>query len=214
MWTVHGAAILAAAAGVLGGGAGWLGWRILRRYASETGWSALATMIVATAAAFVWSTLVIPGGWSLFAGLALAWFLISLAAIDLAVFRLPDALTLPLLCLGLLASFAPPGSPVIGRLVGAAAGYSSLRLLAMAWRRWRGVEGIGAGDAKLLAAAGAWLGWRSLPLVVLIACAAAFAFAAVRLLVRGRETLKAPVAFGAPLSLSIFLIWLYGPYST
>jgi leader peptidase (prepilin peptidase)/N-methyltransferase len=205
---------LAAAASALGAGAGLLAWWVLRRFAPETGRPALVAMIVSTAAAFVWSTLALPTDWALLAGLVLAWFLICLAAIDLAVFRLPDVLTLPLICIGLATAFIPPGASIIERLIGAAAGYACLRLLALAWRHWRGAEGIGAGDAKLLAAAGAWLGWRLLPTAVLVACAAAFGVAGIRLMIRGRKTLREPIAFGAPLSLSIFLVWLYDPYST
>ena len=214
MWQDHSAVILAGAAGVLGAGAGALAWCVLRCFAPETGRPALAAMTAAAAAAFIWSALALPTDWTLAAAVALAWFLICLTAVDLAVFRLPDVLTLPLICIGLATAFIPPGAPMIERLVGAAAGYVSLRVLALVWRRWRGVEGIGAGDAKLLAAAGAWLGWRPLPTVVLVACAAAFAFAGVRLMIRGRETLKEPIAFGAPLSLSLFLVWLYAAYST
>ena len=214
MWRDHSAVVLTAAVGILGAGGGSLAWRVLRHFAPETGRPALAAMTAGAAAAFVWSALALPTGWTLLAGLVLVWFLICLAAIDLAVFRLPDALTLPLICIGLATGLALPGAPVSERLVGAVAGYASLRLLALAWRRWRGAEGIGAGDAKLLAAAGAWLGWRMLPTVVLVACAAAFVVAGVRLVTRGREALREPIAFGAPLSLSIFLVWLYDPYST
>jgi len=55
------------------------------------------------------------------------------------------------------------------------------------------------GDAKLLAVAGAWLGWTALPSVVVLACAGGLAWAALRLLRRGHEGLAEPIAFGLPL---------------
>lgn len=106
----------------------------------------------------------------------LGWWLLALAAVDLVAWILPDALTLPLLALGLLAAalgdrlpaLAPPTS-LPSALAGAAAGYAALAVLGFVYRRLRGREGMGLGDAKLLAAAGAWLGFERLPLVVLAA---------------------------------------------
>lgn len=215
VWNGH-SALTAAIVALLGAPAGWLSWRIVRGYAPQSGKPAALTLIAATIAVFVWAALVVPTSWVLPASLLLGWALVMLAAIDFAVFRLPDRLTLPLLAAGLAISYAPPGSPGLDHLLGAAAGYGSLAALAFAWRRWRGVEGVGLGDAKLLGVAGAWLGWRPLPAVVLVACAAAFALVAVRAVTRGRSSLGERVAFGAPLSLAIWTVWLYGPsdYST
>lgn len=101
----------------------------------------------------------------------LGWWLLALALIDLQAWILPDALTLPLLAAGLLAAATglPPGIALASAAVGAFAGYVSLAGLAYAYRHLRGREGLGLGDAKLLAAAGAWLGPESLPWLVLAA---------------------------------------------
>lgn len=97
--------------------------------------------------------------------------LVYLAYIDLRTFRLPDALTLPLLLSGLLfngisnqafASFPDSG-------IGAVLGYGSLWLLNLLYRLTRKQDGIGMGDAKLLAALGAWFGWFALPGILLMA---------------------------------------------
>jgi leader peptidase (prepilin peptidase)/N-methyltransferase len=102
-------------------------------------------------------------------GLALATLglaLLTLAVLDLEHFWLPDRLTLPLLALGLLLGLSfPPNFP--DRLIGAVAGYASLALIAAAYKKARGQEGLGGGDPKLLAAIGAWLGWTQLPFVLL-----------------------------------------------
>jgi leader peptidase (prepilin peptidase)/N-methyltransferase len=109
-------------------------------------------------------------GWAGTAALALfGWCLLLLALLDARHFWLPDAITLPL-CLAGLATTSVTAYPALdARLLGAVCGYGSLALLRWAYTRLRGHEGLGAGDAKLLAAIGAWLGVAALPGVVLMA---------------------------------------------
>jgi leader peptidase (prepilin peptidase)/N-methyltransferase len=97
------------------------------------------------------------------------------------------------------------GDPLRDHLIGAAAGYLVLAGIAFAYARLRGREGLGLGDAKLLAVAGAWLGWRAVPIVVVIASAGGLAWAGVRLLRQGRAGLSEPIAFGAPLCAAIWV---------
>jgi leader peptidase (prepilin peptidase)/N-methyltransferase len=149
----------------------------------------------------------------------LGWTLLVLAVTDLSALRLPDLLTLPLIGVGLLAAavgqsggggslhFAPDA--LASHLIGAGAGYGALAGLALAFRRARGMDGLGLGDAKLAAAAGAWLGWRALPLTVLVACGLAFLAVGVRLARKGRRSLAEPLPFGAPFALAIWLGWLF-----
>jgi leader peptidase (prepilin peptidase)/N-methyltransferase len=136
------------------------------------------------------------------------WALGLLATVDLLAFRLPDLVTLPLGLVGLLAGPWVLGTPWLDHLIGAAAGYGVLALLAWAYARLRGREGLGMGDAKLLAAGGAWLGWMALPVIVVLACAGGLAWAAVRLLRGGRAALSEPLAFGVPLSAAIWVCLL------
>jgi leader peptidase (prepilin peptidase)/N-methyltransferase len=77
----------------------------------------------------------------------------------------------------------------------------------------RGREGLGQGDAKLLAAAGAWLGWEALPVVVFIG--AVLGLALVLLRRRPGQKLDAATAlpFGAPLALATWVMWLAASYS-
>ena len=94
------------------------------------------------------------------------WWLLLLAALDLEEQWLPDRLTLPLIPLGFAAALLSLGPPLADRLIGAAAGFASLVLIAAAYRKARGREGLGGGDPKMLAGLGAWLGWQQLPLVL------------------------------------------------
>lgn len=145
----------------------------------------------------------------LVASTVLLWPLAALALIDLRVQRLPDALTLPLLLAGLLQALVMAPAVVTERAVGAIVGYALLALIAWVYRKSRGREGLGLGDAKLLAAGGAWLGWAALPAVLLAASVAGLAWAAV-LALRGRAvTVATPIAFGAPLAAAIWLTWLW-----
>ena len=104
--------------------------------------------------------------------LILVLALISLAYIDLRTFRLPDVITMPLILAGLFFNglFEEKIVSFQDSVIGAILGYSSLWLLNLLYRLTKKQDGIGMGDAKLLAALGAWLGWLALPSVLLIAC--------------------------------------------
>jgi len=105
-----------------------------------------------------------------FAGILII-VLIILSWIDFKTFLLPDYLTLPLLLLGLISNgftLIEWASP-LNSLIGAFIGWASLYSLNFLYKLFRGVDGIGMGDAKLLAALGAFLGWESLPYVLIIA---------------------------------------------
>lgn len=104
--------------------------------------------------------------------------LLLLALIDARTWLLPDALTLPLLWIGLALAWLGWGTVSLhDALAGAMAGYGVLWLLQQCFRRLRGVDGMGHGDLKLLAALGAWVGWQAVPWVLLAACVAATVFA-------------------------------------
>jgi leader peptidase (prepilin peptidase) / N-methyltransferase len=165
----------------------------------------LAALAVALSAATVLS------GWLLWASLGLGWSLLTLAAIDWREFVLPDIITLPLIPSGLVVTWAIDPGLLWGHALGALAGFGSLALIASVYRRLRGREGLGLGDAKLLAAAGAWLGWQGLPSVVLIAAVSALGLALATALGGGKLAWTSRIAFGPHLALAFWLVWLYGP---
>jgi leader peptidase (prepilin peptidase)/N-methyltransferase len=190
--------------------AGWATQRVARAYGGAAPPS-LAASIGGALAVFAWAVVATPPGLVLALSLVLGWTLLTLAVIDARALRLPDVLTLPLTGAGLAVALTLPGAPIVDHLVGAVAGYAVLAAVGWGYWRLRGQEGLGLGDAKLLAAAGAWLGWRSLPSVLLVACLLALAWIATRAAVRGRASLRRQIAFGAPLCLAIWIVWLYGP---
>jgi len=156
-------------------------------------------------------------GWQVLGGALLTWALIALTGIDLDHQLLPDALTLPLLWGGLLASLGwsalTPGSfPVspTDALIGAAAGYLSLWTVYHLFRLCTGKEGMGYGDFKLLAALGAWLGWRML-LPIVLCSAAVGALVGVALILSGRRGRGVPLPFGPFLAAAGWLAMMWGP---
>ena len=170
-----------------------------------------AIELAALAVAF-WSATAFSG-FALWASCVLGWTLLVLAVTDLKYFRLPDFLTLPLVAAGLLVTAVLGSDSLIDSLaahaLGAVAGYVFVRLLRFAYRAVRGREGMGLGDAKLLAAAGAWVSWQGLPSVLVIAALSALT---VVLLWRGPKIDPAQrVPFGVFLSLGLWITWLYGP---
>lgn len=165
----------------------------------------LVALGIALWAATAWS------GWLLWASAVFGWALLALALIDWCHFILPDVLTLPLVPAGLaVAWFAMPGA-LADNLVGAVGGYLVFTAVAWAYRRWRGRDGMGAGDAKLLAAIGAWVGASGLPSVVLVAALMALGTIAIAALRQGAPKMTDRVPFGPFLAAAGWLIWLYGP---
>lgn len=153
-----------------------------------------------------WAWLAQPGPQAL-AGALLGWQLLLLAVLDAEHFWLPRVLTVPLIATGL----ALGAAPLPDRAIGAAAGYLALALIAWSYHRLRGREGLGGGDAWMLAGAGAWVGWIALPTVLLWACAAGLSLVAASMLVGRRMAADARLPFGVFLALGTWLAWLYGP---
>ena len=164
--------------------------------------------VEATAAAIGLTAGLAAPGMEGLAGAALGWLLLALGTIDLLAFWLPDRLTAPLALGGLAARAVdlPPG--LADRMIGGAGGYVSLWLIARTYRRVRGREGLGGGDAKLLGGIGLWLGWRPLPGVLFCACLLGVAVVLVRAAtgraVRGGDVMP----LGTLLALAAYPAWL------
>jgi len=138
--------------------------------------------------------------------------LLALSVEDLRTYRLPDVLTLPLLIAGLALAGAGGGLPGLAiALLGAAMGYAVIWLLAAYWRWRKGVEGVGLGDAKLLAAGAAWCGPMAIPLLLLMASGSGLAWVLVAWMtgrLPGDDLGQMRLPFGPFLSLAILGKWL------
>jgi leader peptidase (prepilin peptidase)/N-methyltransferase len=147
---------------------------------------------------------------------ALGAAMMAVAAIDAEEMRIPDWISLPAIPLGLLASGSLidggiPGMASESHLVGMVVGFGALWLLATGYRRWRGRDGLGLGDVKLGAAAGAWVGVELLATVLLAAAISALVAVAVATrLGRLEASWAAAIPFGTFLAPAIWLVWFLG----
>jgi leader peptidase (prepilin peptidase)/N-methyltransferase len=107
----------------------------------------------------------------------MGWMLLPLMLLDARHFWLPDRLVMPLAVMGLLMAGPLTGASLDQRFIGAVVGGLTLLAVMSAYRKLRGVDGMGGGDPKLMAALGAWLGWQALPLALLLASAAGIIWA-------------------------------------
>jgi leader peptidase (prepilin peptidase)/N-methyltransferase len=158
----------------------------------------------------LWSLAVVPG-WPAWATCGLGWALLALAAIDWRHLILPDSLTLPLVPAGLAVTWWLRPERLVDHAIGAVAGFAFLALVAALYHRLRGRHGLGLGDAKLLAAAGAWVSWQGLPTVVLWGAAAGLLGALVQVRLGGTLDPQRELPFGPYLAGGLWLVWLYGP---
>lgn len=140
--------------------------------------------------------------------LFLTWSLIALTVIDIDTQLLPDDITLPLIWLGLLVNLNGTFVPLQGAVIGAVAGYLSLWAVYWLFKLATGKEGMGYGDFKLLAAIGAWLGWKMLPVVILLSSLVGAAVG-IGLIVFARHGRNTPIPFGPYIAAAglIALFW-------
>jgi len=141
--------------------------------------------------------------------LLFTWAMIALAFIDLDTFYLPDSITLPLLWAGLLFNAGGTFTDLNSAVIGAAAGYLALWVVFWTFKLATGKEGMGYGDFKLLAAIGAWLGWKMLPLTIL-ASSMVGATVGIALIVFAKHARERPIPFGPYLAAAGLIAMFWG----
>jgi len=150
---------------------------------------------------FGWSALLVPR-------LAFACAMVVLFAVDLEHQLLPNAITLPGIVVGLIASAVlPPG--IVDALIGAAIGGGVLWLIGEAYFRYSGQEGMGGGDVKMLAMIGAFLGWK-LVLVTLVLSSVAGSLIGLSVIVLRKGGMKYALPYGTFLALGALVASLAG----
>jgi leader peptidase (prepilin peptidase)/N-methyltransferase len=164
---------------------------------------------LASAVATVTVGVIVGWGWPLLAYLLLTWLLIALTGIDIDTQLLPDDITLPLLWGGLLFNLFIGPVAIADAVLGAAAGYLLLWSVYWLFKLATGKEGMGFGDFKLLAALGAWLGWQSIPLIILLSSAVGAVLGILILSLRGQSRSQ-PLPFGPYLAAAGWIALLWG----
>lgn len=152
-------------------------------------------------------------GLALAGALVFTWAMIALTFIDLDTTLLPDDITLPLLWFGLLLNMGGTFVPLETAVVGAVAGYLALWSVYWAFKLLTGKEGMGYGDFKLLGAIGAFLGWKVLPLVILLSSFVGAAIG-ISMIVFARHNRQVPIPFGPYLAIAGVIALLWGPAIT
>lgn len=143
------------------------------------------------------------------ASLGFIWLLIALTFIDADTQLLPDDLTFLLLWSGLLVNLNGTFVPLQDAVIGAAAGYLSLWSVYWLFKLATGKEGMGYGDFKLLAALGAWLGWKMLPLIILLSSLVG-ALVGISLIIFVKRSRENPIPFGPYLAVAGFIALFFG----
>lgn len=143
--------------------------------------------------------------------LVFTWTLIALTFIDANTTLLPDDLTLPLVWLGLIAHLVGtfPAVSLRDAVIGAIAGYLILWSIYWLFKLATSKEGMGYGDFKLLAALGAWMGWKALLPIVLLSSAVG-AVVGIALIILARRGREIPIPFGPYLATAGFIVFLAG----
>jgi len=148
-------------------------------------------------------------GLAAFGAMLFVWCMIALTFIDVDTQLLPDSITLPLLWAGLLLNLRGTFVDLQSAVIGAVAGYLILWAVYWVFKLATGKEGMGFGDFKLLAAIGAWLGWKMLPLVIL-ASSLVGAVVGIVLIVLARRGREVPIPFGPYLAGAGLIALLWG----
>jgi leader peptidase (prepilin peptidase)/N-methyltransferase len=184
----------------LAGKCGFCGERISIRY---------PVVELGTALLWVQLGLTMGTGWPLIFALLFVSCLVTLTLIDLDHQLLPDNIVLPLLWIGLLVNSTGMFTDLYAAVIGAVMGYMVLWTIYQVHHRLTGKEGMGYGDFKLLACIGAWLGWQSLPVVILLASITGTIFA-VTMMIFHKHGRDIPIAFGPYLALGGLAALLWG----
>jgi leader peptidase (prepilin peptidase)/N-methyltransferase len=158
-------------------------------------------LFVLHGAVFGWTALLIPR-------LVFACAMVVLFAIDLEHHLLPNAITLPGIALGLIASTVlPPG--IIDALIGVLVGGGVLWLIGEAYFRFSGHEGMGGGDVKMLAMIGGFLGWK-LVLVTLVLSSVLGSIIGLIVIAARKGGMKYALPYGTFLALGALVASLAG----
>jgi leader peptidase (prepilin peptidase)/N-methyltransferase len=140
-----------------------------------------------------------------------AWISLALCLIDYDSQILPNTLTYPSIVLGLVCSALGGYTWWLDSLLGAIMGALMPILVIVIYKLWRGIEGMGWGDVKYLAAIGAVVGLQGVVGVLVIAATVGALFG-LGLIVLGRGSAKTALPFGTFLALAV-IFWLYAPQS-
>ena len=142
----------------------------------------------------------------------LAFTFIIIFFIDLKHYIIPNILTFPLMILGFLKSFNTDLNSLfpnyINSLAGGIFGYGVIWSIIFFYKQLKNKEGMGLGDAKLLAVIGFWFGWIAIPFVIFSSSIVALILVIPSLLNKTRK-LSSQIPFGPYIIVGCILYMLF-----
>ncbi len=148
-------------------------------------------------------------GYQFFIFLSFSASLVVISFIDLHHKIIPDIISIPGIFLGLAVSLIFDHIRWLDSLIGILGGGGFLFLIAIAFEKLTGKEGMGGGDVKLLAMIGAWMGWKTLPFIILISSLTGTVMGGGSLLI-ARQGLRVRIPFGPFLALGALVYLFFG----
>lgn len=137
--------------------------------------------------------------------------LVIVSGIDLKSYLLPDIYTWPGIFIGLIGAYLNPEREFISALLGVLFGGGFLWSLAWMYKKWRGEDGLGGGDIKLIAWIGALLGWEAIPFVMILSSLLG-TLAGLLTMRSSQKGFKTMIPFGPHLALGSVIYLLFGDY--
>ena len=168
---------------------------------------AIELLTGALAALVVWT---FGSGWAGLGAMVFVFLAVAMTFIDIDTQYLPDDLTYPLLWVGLLINVQGTFVPLDQAVIGAVAGYMSLWSVNALFKLYKKVDGMGGGDFKLLAALGAWFGWKMLLPIILLSSGVG-AVVGIAMIMMGPNSRETKIPFGPYLVAAGMLALLFGP---
>lgn len=144
------------------------------------------------------------------AGCLLCCSLLVQSNIDANHTFIPDEITVPMTWIGLLLSLGPVFVDSSASIIGGVSGYVSLWSIATLFYITTGKEGMGAGDFKLLAMLGCWLGWQVIPFIILFSSILG-SIIGVLILVITKQDRNTRIPFGPFIAVAGFIALMWGP---
>ena len=140
----------------------------------------------------------------------LSLILIMIFFIDLENFIIPDSLNFIIMGLALLKNFLPNFNTSLiheinQSIIGGMVGYLSIWLIIYLYKTFKKIDGMGFGDAKLMAGIGLLFGWQSIPFILFVSSILGLIFV-VPSLIKKQKTMRTEIPFG-PFIIAACLIY-------
>ncbi len=142
--------------------------------------------------------------------------LIMIFFIDLENFIIPDSLNFSIMGLAIVKNFVPSFNTSLihdinQSLIGGIIGYFSIWLIIFLYKTLKKIDGMGLGDAKLMAGIGLLFGWQSIPLVLFLSSILGLFFVAPSLL-KKQKTMKSEIPFGPFIIIAMLIYFVFGDF--